>query len=270
MFNERIKNMNIKLVAFDMDGTLLDDNKNLPPEFVPWVKAHNNIKIVAASGRQYYTLRDNLAEIKDELIYVAENGSIVFENNKAIYTNALSKEAVRFCIKLISDIDGASPLLCGVNSAYISKDIKKAVIEQADIYYHRLKCCDDIIKEALDDDIVKIAIYIDDEKAEAFMDKFKKLPENLTSVLSGASWIDIANANVNKGAGIKAIQDKFNIDRKDCMAFGDYLNDMELLKSCEESYCMLNGHEKLKQIAKHIAPSNNEYGVMQVLKTVIS
>lgn len=53
------------------------------------------------------------------------------------------------------------------------------------------------------------------------------------------------------------------------MAFGDYLNDKELLLSCEESYCMENGHDGLKKMTKHIAPANNEYGVMQVLKELI-
>ena len=49
--------MNIKLVALDMDGTLLDSDKNLPVDFIPWVRSHKDIKTVIASGRQYYTLR---------------------------------------------------------------------------------------------------------------------------------------------------------------------------------------------------------------------
>ena len=84
-------------------------------------------------------------------------------------------------------------------------------------------------------------------------------------MVSGDSWIDIANASANKGAGIAAIQRKYQIKPEECMAFGDYLNDVELLKSCGESYCMENGHPRLKEIARHIAPSNNECGVMQVI-----
>ena len=47
---------NIKLTAFDMDGTLLNDRKELPPDFPAWVKNHPQIRKVIASGRQYYTL----------------------------------------------------------------------------------------------------------------------------------------------------------------------------------------------------------------------
>lgn len=48
--------MNIKLVALDMDGTLLNSKKEKPAEFIPWVEKHPEIKVVIASGRQYYTL----------------------------------------------------------------------------------------------------------------------------------------------------------------------------------------------------------------------
>ena len=60
-------------------------------------------------------------------------------------------------------------------------------------------------------------------------------------MLSGDSWIDISNRTVNKGIAVEAIQKKYGIDRTESMAFGDYLNDVGLIKSCEESYCMENG-----------------------------
>ena len=97
------------------------------------------------------------------------------------------------------------------------------------------------------------------------MPHFADIQPHLTAVLSGGCWIDIANQSVNKGAAITAIQQKYGIDRAECMAFGDYLNDVELLKSCEESYCMANGHPDLKKIAKHIADSNDNNGVLKIL-----
>ena len=48
--------MKLKLVALDMDGTLLDSQKRLPPDFIPWVENHPDIKTIIASGRQYHTL----------------------------------------------------------------------------------------------------------------------------------------------------------------------------------------------------------------------
>jgi hydroxymethylpyrimidine pyrophosphatase-like HAD family hydrolase len=76
--------MNIKLIALDMDGTLLDSKKNLPPDFIPWVKSHPEIMTVIASGRQYHTLAKDFYLLKNELIFIAENGGLVLKNDEII------------------------------------------------------------------------------------------------------------------------------------------------------------------------------------------
>ena len=107
------------------------------------------------------------------------------------------------------------------------------------------------------------------EKAEEFMKYFENIGEKLTAVLSGASWIDIANKTESKGNAIKAICEKYGIAHTEAMGFGDYLNDMSLLESCGESYCMKNGHPTLKALAKYVTEkTNDENGVMEVLKTL--
>ena len=256
---------NIKLTAFDMDGTLLNDRKELPPDFPAWVTNHPQIRKVIASGRQYYTLRDNMGELKDEFLYVAENGGVVYEKEEALYCDKISSEDLRYCVDRLNRMEGVTPMLCGVKGAYIRQDTKAAVFKEASMYYHRLTKCENVMEEALKDRIVKIAIFVENYQVDKAAAAFADLPERLAVVVSGDSWIDIANASANKGAGIAAIQRKYQIKPEECMAFGDYLNDVELLKSCGESYCMENGHPRLKEIARYIAPSNNECGVMQVI-----
>ena len=106
--------MGIKLAAFDMDGTLLDSNKKLPPDFIGWVGRHPEIKPVIASGRQYYTLVRDFLPIKDSMVFVAENGGFVFEREEVIYSNEMQKEDIVRCLKLISHIKGMTPLICRV------------------------------------------------------------------------------------------------------------------------------------------------------------
>ncbi|WP_201331475.1 HAD family hydrolase, partial [Lactobacillus nasalidis] len=92
-----------------------------------------------------------------------------------------------------------------------------------------------------------------------------EMPGNLSAVLAGPEWIDIVNKDANKGAAVKKIADLKGIKRGEILAFGDYLNDLTMLQAAGVSYAMVNGHPDLKKIADHIAPSNNEEGVMQVL-----
>lgn len=259
--------ISIKLVATDMDGTLLDSEKRKPEEFVPWVKQHPEIKTVIASGRQYFTLRRDFEEIADELVYIAENGALVFENGEIIYCNEMAKNDLRACLELVKDMPNVTPILCGAKSAYM-EHADEEVEQQAHIYYEHLEFAENLYECIEQDVIVKVAFYVNDFGAEAMMPFFANPGERISSVLSGVSWIDIANTTVNKGVAIHAIQEKLGIAKDECMAFGDYLNDYELLLECTESYVMANGHPKLKAIAKYETASNDENGVMKVLSNL--
>lgn len=258
----------IQLVALDMDGTLLNSKNELPEDFFPWVKAHKEIKTVIASGRQYQTLCDNMAPIKDELTIIAENGGFVFSGGQMIYSDPMTPEHVKEILDWTSRKPGLVPIVCGAKSAYISKKAKQSVIDEASIYFHELMPCEKLLATAIEDVVVKVAVYVESLNAEANMPYMERLAGNLSVVLSGDRWIDVANATVCKGNAIKAIQKAFQIDFEDSMCFGDYLNDVSLIKSCGESYCMENGHPQLKEIAKHITTSNDDRGVMRVLETL--
>ena len=78
-----------------------------------------------------------------------------------------------------------------------------------------------------------------------------------------------AKLRVSMRTEIRRIQQKLGISAAECMAFGDYLNDCELLQAVGESYAMENAHPALKALARHIAPSNDENGVMRVVRAAL-
>ena len=71
--------MNIRLIAADMDGTLLDSRKQLPEGLFPLVRTlhERGVRFAPASGRQFYTLYEQFGEIADELMYISENGAMI-------------------------------------------------------------------------------------------------------------------------------------------------------------------------------------------------
>lgn len=260
--------MKIKLVATDMDGTLLNSKKEVPGDFAEWVRRHPDIKTVIASGRQYYTLEKDFRDIRDELLFIAENGALVFDKGAVLYKNVMEERDVLDCIDLIEKIPCATAILCGTRSAYIAERARadEDVRRNAAMYYERLRYVEKLRSIVGQDDIVKLAVYFRQRQAEGSLHYFGGLRPELLAVVSGESWIDVANRSADKGNAVTAIREKYGIAREECMAFGDYLNDLQLLQACGESYCMENGHEKLKEIAKHIAASNDEDGVMKVLR----
>lgn len=256
--------MSIKLVALDMDGTLLDSNKKQPLDFMDWVKNHPNIKTVIASGRQYYTIVKDFAPISDKLIFAAENGGLVFENEKIIYKNEMLKEDICRCLKIIEKIDKTTPVACGVKSAYTITGADTR--QEIKMYYDHLLPSQNLYQDIMKDTIVKLAVFVEGAMAEYALKYFTDIGENLEAVLSGDSWIDIVCKTANKGAAVAAIQHEYEIDSEESMAFGDYLNDVSLFKVCKESYCMENGHPDLKKQAKYIADTNDNDGVMKILR----
>lgn len=255
----------IRLVALDMDGTLLDSQKRLPVDFKAWVSTHPDIKTVIASGRQYYTLRDDFADIQDNLIFIADNGGLVYAQDKIIYSNQMQFADIQAVLALVAKLPGVTPILCGAQSAYM-RHAKDYIEAEGRMYYHHLAFTDDLEAAAQQDIIVKIALFIDAYAAEAVYKQLQLPNKEILTVLSGQSWIDIANRSVSKGAALAEIQRQYGISRADSMAFGDYLNDYTLLQACEESYCMGNGHPQLQAIAKHVTLTNDEDGVMMVLR----
>lgn len=259
-----IKDMNIKLIATDMDGTLLDSEKRMPKDFFDWIKEHDKVKFVIASGRQYYALKRDFVPVHERLIYIAENGALIFHHDEIIFYDEIAKDDVRACLDIINKMPYAKAVPCGAKSAYIENPDEHEW-KVCSMFCEKLIKTDDMDKAIEDDIIVKIAIYYRNSDAEKHVDEFSDLPDNLARVLSGVSWIDISTKTASKGAAMMAIQEKYGINSEECMAFGDYFNDVELLQACGESYCMANGHKDMFQYAKYIAPSNDDNGVMRVL-----
>ena len=81
----------IRLIALDLDGTLLDSDKNFPEGFPAWVKSHPDINVCLASGRQLYTLMQQFSEIADRLWYIAENGAVI--GDAVAYRDGRTKDA---------------------------------------------------------------------------------------------------------------------------------------------------------------------------------
>jgi len=250
----------IKLIATDMDGTLLDENGHLPEGFTDILDRliANDIKLVVASGRPYYTLQTNFGPIGRYLSYICENGALVVDNNEIIYKNFLDKDIVQNIITESKKIKSNALVLCSANCAYIENYSEEQLVEIKK-YYTVLNIVDDLSE--VNDDIIKIAIC-NLEGSNNIADKFK---DDLHIVCSASIWIDILNNGINKGIALKNLMDTDNISREETMVLGDYYNDIEMLEQGEYSFVMENAPEDMKQYGKYIAASNVEHGVLRAI-----
>ena len=258
----------IKLVVTDMDGTFLNDKKEFSNEFweIHSEMEKKGIKFVVASGRQYQNLRKNFDKIKNKIVFIAENGSYVVEKEKEIYSRILSKEIIKKYVEIGRKIPTTNVVLCGKKSAYIESTEIEFVTE-VEKYYEERKVVSNLL-DFIDDEIIKIT-YCDLSGTERNVYPYIENEKDCQIVVSGEIWLDISHLESNKGIALEALQKELGVNYEETMIFGDYLNDLEMLKKGKYSFAMENAHEEIKKISNFIAGSNNENGVLEELKKII-
>ncbi|WP_372937833.1 HAD family hydrolase [Seonamhaeicola sp.] len=258
----------VKLVVSDMDGTLLNSNHQVSNLFLKQFEAlkKHNILFVAASGRPYYSIVEKLKPIKNNIIVVAENGGLVIQNNKQILSTPIDRDNLVEIEKIIDANNHIHPVFCTKSKGYF-KSNSFGYISVLSEYYPKFKVIDSI--EDIDEEIMKIALY-HSEDSERYIYPLVKSFENKYAIkISGKNWLDISDHLANKGHAIKLLQETFNISEKETMAFGDYNNDLEMLRLAKFSFAMKNAHDNVKQIANYETKSNNDLGVEHIIAKLL-
>lgn len=258
----------IKMIATDMDGTFLNDEKKFDIEFLDiyFRLKDKGIKFVIASGNQYYRLYQKFLPMSEDMYFIAENGSYIAEGSRVLYCDVIDSKDVEDTLKAIKDYN-LFIIVCGKKGAYaLAKDFDKKDIIKT--YYCNYSFVSSF--EEVDDDVIKIAIYDGDGTIDKYLVQVKdQLPERVKVVTAGNTWMDVQNKTINKGVGIKFLQNIYDISYDECMAFGDQMNDYELLQSVKYGYAMANAVDPIKEIAYDIVLSNQQQGVIQKIKEVI-
>lgn len=259
----------IKLIITDMDGTLLTGKGELDPGFYPILQKvrEHDILFAVASGRQYYSLLAKLETVQEGLIFVAENGAIIMENDEQKHIQPIERERVMEVINTVRNIGGKYIVLCGRKSAYIEQTDPQ-FMDPFLRHYEKYEVVPDLT-QVEDDDFLKITICdLSGAEANSFP-HVKHLQEEFQVKLSGKIWIDFTHKKAQKGNALKRIQELKNITEEETISFGDYLNDIELFDHSAYSFAMGNAHQEVKDAAKYSALSNDELGVLKVLQELL-
>ena len=263
----------IRLIACDMDGTLLDDEYAIHDDFWPLIEQLRTRGIVfcPASGRQYYNLLERFEPIADQLVFIAENGTYVVRGGAELSSECLHRDDAHQLIGVARGLAAAGSncgvVLCGKRSAYIERGDADFLV-QVDKYYHRLERVGDLLD--VDDSLLKLAVYDFDSSERVIYPAFSRFRATHQVVVSSAHWLDVMAPQANKGAGLRHIQQALQITREQTMVFGDFLNDLEMMDEAAYSFAMANAHPLLKQRARFLAPGNADNGVVRTIKSVLA
>jgi hypothetical protein len=259
----------IRLIATDMDGTLVDDAKQIHDELWPLIdELHaRGITFCPASGRQYYNLVQQFEDVADELIFVAENGTYVVARGTEISSDCLALDVAQQVVSRVRGIPEAGAVLCGKHSAYIERR-DQPFVDQATLYYARLQVVEDLLK-VTEDDVLKVAIYDFASAERNTAPRLASLGVTHQVVVSGDHWVDVLSCTANKGRAVRQVQKALGVTPDQTMVFGDFLNDLEMMDAATYSFAMANAHPRLKERANWVAPANNANGVVRTIRTVL-
>ncbi len=261
----------IKLIVSDLDGTLLTPDRKLPDGFFD-IKEQCRAKgaqFAVGSGRSWLMLKHLFEPFCDDMMFICDNGGFMKILRETPQAYAMPRAD---WLKSAADIDAlgesARAVLCGMNGVYVHSlpDEVRFATEITDYYssYREVENFADI-----DDEIFKTAICTRGASDEMLKPLESTLPENLRIVLSGPHYLDVMQKDVSKGAALARMQKQLGVTADETMVFGDYYNDIEMLKLAKHSYIMENAVPEMMQYGAYKAPSNADAGVLQVLKRVI-
>lgn len=283
----------IKLIATDMDGTLLNAAHEISEENIQAIEyaQSQGITVVIATGRAFYEANTPIAQTDLKLPYICLNGAEVRDESFNIsstsnlnrelidrITDVLNRESIYYQIYTNIGIYTENPQ----RDLDIYIDIAERAGQQADVEKIKagiqkridngtLKVVDnyDKIKDTPGEIVMKILAFDGDlEKIDRVSEELAQ-SGSLAVSSSSRGNIEITHADAQKGIALQTIADRLKVDMSDVMAIGDNLNDVSMLERAGYSVAMANATDEVKATAKFETESNENSGVGKAIMKLL-
>jgi len=236
----------IRLVTCDLDGTLLQNGAWAPSEecfdIVRRLR-EKGIAFAAASGRQYHSLRKLFAPVADEILYIAENGSVVLEGDKILSHTVLDIDLARTLTADILALPDTEVMISGVEHCYLlpkTDAFLRHIREDLRFSVRIISSFDEIEKP-----VIKVSAYRIDGSRDLHAELAARWEPHFQVAVAGEEWLDFTLAD--KGTGLDVLCDHLGISLSQVMSFGDNYNDLPLLLKAGVPYIMENACDELRQ-----------------------
>lgn len=264
-----------KIIALDMDGTLLDDNKTITEENKKSLMRakEKGVKVVLSSGRPKDGLIKYLNElelVQDDEYVLSYNGCLVQEakGGKIIHKVGLKGTDLHYMYTLsrefnvnIHAFSEKHGLITPKMSKYTEVEASLNGIEATII---------DFFDIPEDENIIKIMLVDEEDILDAAIHRLPREAYDKYNIVKSAPYfLEIINKNGNKGEGLKALAEYLGVNREEVMAFGDASNDKEMIEYAGLGVAMENAMEEVKEVADYITCNNNEDGIAKVVNRFI-
>ncbi|MBC1419990.1 sugar-phosphatase [Listeria fleischmannii] len=266
----------IKLVAIDIDGTLLNDDHEITPGVRDAIVRlrEKNVKVVLCTGRPLSGIEKSLTELDlfhDEDMAITMNGAITLstKTRETIVETTLAKSDLQkvftFCDSL-----GAHVTYFDASNMYVPhKEIsiltcQDSLLLQTPLYYKPVEEVANSMR------IPKIMLL---DYPEKIVEVMEKLPDQLKEayyiVRSVPYNLEFLHKNVSKGTALAMLSEKLQLTADEVLCLGDAENDLSMMEFAGTAVAMGNATDKVKNLATFVTKTNNEDGVAFALQQFI-
>ncbi len=254
-----------KLLFLDIDGTILRPDHTVEDstrEAINKVQ-DQGIETILATGRPIHEITD-LGKDLNIHSFIGYNGALALYKGERIFAEPMPVKTVEYFLEVAAKNKHEFVLYSSTTNFFSSLDSPRvqAFIETFDLQKNDVFTKENIV------DILGITIITNSETDDALYSLEDGFHFSQVHVNGMRHCFDVIRDKVNKGVGIEFLLDRLNISKESVIAFGDGMNDKEMLSTVGEGFAMGNAHEDLFQYAKHKTTSVTESGIYNGLKSL--
>ena len=273
-----------KLVALDIDGTLLDSSGQVSNRTKETIHAvsQTGVRILVATGRRLCTARPLVLQLElPDIFLAAHNGAILKElDGKFLYHRLLSRDIARQTVAVAKDLGMCPIAFAGTHddTTVLIEDYGDRIDEWQRAYLEEnrrsLHQVNDLATD-LPSDVIEIVCVVSLADAHQITEAFETRmnqqvkPILVTTTDQNRAFIGLTNPNVSKREPLRYLTEEMNINPEEVVAIGDNYNDLDMLNFAGVGIVMENVVPPLKQMGFHVTASNDEDGVAKALEEFV-
>jgi len=261
--------MSIRLLAIDLDGTLLTDAKQIAPPTAAALRslAHNGLKIVFASARPPRSIRPFYEELALDTLQINYNGALIWHEpaRRPFFHQPMPGQLVLNVIYHARTLYPGLLASLEVLDHWYTDRIDPAFLTETARAFHpdsiapiHTFCNQPITKLMF---LGHLSVIIGLEQTLRFA-----YPDDIVTTRCDDHLLQIMHHRASKAAALKMIAHHYAIPMSDTLAIGDAPNDIDMLQSAGLSVAVANAHPSVKEIAQWISPAPNSDGVLAALQ----
>ena len=262
----------IRLIVSDVDGTLAPEGaKELDPQLFLLIRKLKElgIRFVAASGRQYESVLNVFLPVRNDILFIADNGAYIVEAGNVLASNTFSGDTWKAIIRHIRTIPDSHFMVSSMDGTYTESRNQEFYHLLSDSYAVQLKYETDVA--SLDLRVSKIGLFLEHLPPGKVAEEGARLfADSAHVVASGSCWVDFVAPGTDKGSALHKLQQMLHIKPEETLAFGDNHNDIGMFRQASDSFAVPQAPLQVRQAAAHVLKRGpEENGVFQVLEKVI-